>query len=146
MSKIDCETICMAAMARADGYVSEVSAEQIDAHLADCETCLKDLSELRVTTSLLEAHHRQQSTEDIWERIAPSLPAASTTTRLRTKAWYPFLALSIVLITHRLIGLIPDAESGVLFKLAPVLFVIAVFIYLRENPFKINVALKLEGE
>jgi len=145
MSKIDCETICMSAMARADGYVSEVSAEQIDAHLADCETCLKDLAELRTTINLLEAHQRQQSTEDIWGRIAPSLPDALTT-RTRTKAWYPFLALSIVLITHRLIGLIPDGDPGVLFKLAPVLFVIAVFIYLRENPFKINVALRLEGE
>ena len=146
MSKIDCETICMAAMARADGYVSEVSAEQIEAHLADCETCLKDLTELRVTTSLLEAHQRQQSTVDIWERIAPSLPAALTTTGSRTKAWYPFLALSIVLIAHRLLALIPDGEPGFLFKLVPVLFVIAVFIYLRENPFKINVALRLEGE
>src|SRR6185503_3169768 len=145
MSKIDCETICMSAMARADGYVSEVSAEQIDAHLADCETCLKDLAELRTTINLLEAHQRQQSTEDIWRRIAPSLPDALTT-RTRTKAWYPFLALSIVLITHRLIGLIPDGDPGVLFKLAPVLFVIVVFIYLRENPFKINVARRLEGE
>ena len=144
MSKIDCETICMSAMARADGYVSDVSAEQIDAHLADCETCLKDLTELRVTASLLAAHQRQQSTADIWERVAPSLPAASTTTRSRTKAC--LLALSIVLIAHRLMALIPDGERGVLFKVVPVLFVIAVFIYLRENPFKINVALRLEGE
>lgn len=67
-------------------------------------------------------------------------------TRISAKGWYPFLALAMILIAHRLSDLISDRDPGVLFKLLPVLFVVAVFTYLRENHFKINVALKLEGE
>jgi hypothetical protein len=42
--------------------------------------------------------------------------------------------------------MVPDRDFGFLFKLLPVLLVIAAFSYLRENPFKINTELRLEGE
>jgi hypothetical protein len=32
------------------------------------------------------------------------------------------------------------------YKLLPLLLVTAVFVYLKQNPFKINTQLKLEGE
>ncbi|CAN5768081.1 hypothetical protein BH20ACI3_BH20ACI3_22280 [soil metagenome] len=41
--------------------------------------------------------------------------------------------------------MIPDRHLGLLFKLVPILLVIAAFSYLRENPFKINFELTLEG-
>jgi predicted anti-sigma-YlaC factor YlaD len=145
MKRLDCESVCMAAMAREDGYLSELSHDQIEAHLAECGDCRKELGQLRMIATLLDSHQRQQSTEDVWQRVASSLPNASTK-RNTAKSWYPFLALSIILIIHRLVDLIPDRDPGFLFKLVPVLFVIVVFSYLRENPFKINVALRLEGE
>lgn len=145
MKRVDCEQICMAAMAREDGYVSAVSDAQIDAHLAECEDCQKELAGLRMISALLESHQRQQSTQDLWQTVSSRLPSTSRT-RVSTQRWYPFLALGMILIAHRLFDLIPDRDPGVLFKLLPVLFVVVVFTYLRENPFKINVALKLEGE
>jgi len=33
-----------------------------------------------------------------------------------------------------------------LFKLLPIILVVAAFIYLRENPFKVNAELRFEGE
>lgn len=145
MKRLDCEAVCMAAMAREDGYVSEMSHDQIEAHLAECIDCRKELAELRIVTKLLDSHEGQQSTENLWQQVAPSLTKGSTT-RVRAKGWYPFLALGTILVIHRLVDLIPDRDPGLLFKLLPLLFVIAVFSYLRENPFKINVALRLEGE
>lgn len=145
MKRVDCQQICMAAMARDDGYVSAVSDEQLDAHLAECQNCRNELAELQMMATLLESHQRQQSTEDLWQTVSSRLPKTAPT-QISTKGWYPFLALAMILIVHRLYDLIPDRDPGVLFKLLPVLFVVAVFSYLRENPFKINVALKLEGE
>jgi predicted anti-sigma-YlaC factor YlaD len=145
MKRVDCEQICMAAMAREDGYVSAVSNEQIDAHLAECEDCRKELEGLRMVSAMLGSHQREQLTEDLWQTVSSRLVKTSPT-RISTKGWYPFLALAMILIAHRLFDLIPDRDPGVSFKLLPVLFVVAVFTYLRENPFKINVALKLEGE
>lgn len=145
MNRLGCETVCMAAMAREDGFISEFSDEQIDAHLAHCADCRRELEELQILSNLLDRHQRQQPTEDLWLEVAPSI-ATAPTSRIKVRTWYPFLALGIILIIHRLVDLIPDHASGFLFKLMPVLFVIALFSYLRENPFKINVALKLEGE
>jgi len=42
--------------------------------------------------------------------------------------------------------MIPDRDFGLLFKLLPVVLVIAAFTYLKENPFKIHSELSLEGE
>lgn len=145
MKRVDCEQICMAAMARDDGYVSAISDEQIDRHVADCENCQNEREGLRMVAELLERHQRQTATADIWQTVSSSL-LNTAPKQVTSKRWYAFSALAIMLIAHRLFDLIPDRDPGVLYKLLPILFVIAVFTYLRENPFKINVALKLEGE
>jgi hypothetical protein len=54
--------------------------------------------------------------------------------------------LGVLLLGYRLAEMIPDRDFGLVFKLVPVLLVIAAFSYLRENPFKINTELRLEGE
>jgi hypothetical protein len=42
--------------------------------------------------------------------------------------------------------MVPDRSPGWSFKLVPLLLAVAAFVYLRENPFKINAELRLEGE
>jgi hypothetical protein len=42
--------------------------------------------------------------------------------------------------------MIPDRDFGLLFKIMPILLVVAFFGYLKVNPFKINTELRLEGE
>jgi predicted anti-sigma-YlaC factor YlaD len=145
MKRVDCEQICIAAMVRDDGYASAISDEQIHAHLAECQNCRNELAGLQMMATMLESHQRQHPTEDLWQTVSSRL-VNTAPTRISAHGWYPFLALAMILIVHRLFDLIPDRDPGTLFKLLPVLFVVAVFIYLRENPFKINVALKLEGE
>ena len=140
----DCENICMAAMAIADGYQPEVSAERIRAHLADCADCQREIRQLRALSSLLASQKRLQRTEDVWNRIERELPNASAL-RSTSHASYPFIWLGALLLSYRLIEMIPDRHFGSLFKLVPVLIVIAAFVYLRENPFKIDSELRLEG-
>ena len=144
MTTLDCENVCMAAMTMEDGYASGLSADQIEAHLADCANCRCQVQQLRSLHSLLDAQKRRQSTENVWTHIEPRLPDALT--QSTSQAWYPFMFLGLLLLGHRLVEIIPNRHVGFLFKLVPVLFVIAAFSYLRENPFKINSELRLEGE
>jgi anti-sigma factor RsiW len=145
MIELNCESVCMGALARADGYQSELSSEQIEAHLASCSDCRRELGQLRALSSLLNAQARRQRTEQVWRRIERRLPAASPAPSA-SQAWQPFMLLGVLLLGYRIVELIPDRDFGFLFKLVPVVFVIAAFSYLKENPFKINAELRLEGE
>jgi hypothetical protein len=145
MTKPDCKTVCVAAMAMADGYVSELSADQIEKHLAQCADCRQEVQQLRELTALLDNHQRQLRTENLWNRIEQCLPNALPAKR-SSQARYPFVLLGLLLLGYRLVEMVPDRHLGFLIKVVPILLVIAAFCYLRENPFKINAELRLEGE
>ena len=144
MTKPNCEVVCMSAMAIEDGCVSELSADQIEAHLAGCAECRDELRQMRALTSLLNGQERRARTESVWENVEQHLPVAWPA-RITSRARYPFVILGVLLLGYRLVEMIPDRQLGFLFKLVPILFVIAAFGYLRENPFKINAELTLEG-
>ena len=144
MSELNCESVSMTAMAIADGYQPELSAEQIEIHLASCADCRRELGQLQELSSLLDSQERRRRTENLWETIERRLVGARSTS---TSAVLPsFIFLGALLLGYRLVELIPDRDFSFLFKFVPVLFVIAAFSYLRENPFKINCELRLEGE
>ena len=149
MSKLNCESISMAAMALAEGYQSDLSAQQIQTHLASCSECRRELGQLEALSRVLDAQARRQRTEDIWplietrieRRFANAAPVQSS-----SPAWAAFVILGLLLLGYRIVELVPDRNFSLLFKVVPLLFVIAAFSYLRENPFKIAAELNLEGE
>lgn len=145
MNKVDCEHVCMQAMAMADGYDSDLSSDQIEAHLADCADCRREVAQFRTLSSVLSTQKRLERTEDVWNRIEPRLPAASAS-ESAARVPYPFILLGLLLLGYRLVEMIPDRHFGLLFKLVPVICVVAVFSYLRVNPFTINSKLRLAGE
>src|SRR5712691_6929159 len=97
MTKLDCETVCMAAMAIADGYQSDLSSDQIEAHLADCSDCRREVGQLRALSSLLDAQERRQRTENVWKQVERRLPDDSPAQRI-AKAWHPFMLLGMLLL------------------------------------------------
>ena len=145
MTKVDCESVCRSAMATEDGYQSELSSDQIEAHLAGCFDCRREIGEQQALSRLLDAQERRQRTESVWRQVERRLPDAAPTPST-SQVVYPFLFLGVLLLGYRLAEMIPDRDFGLVFKLVPVLLVIAAFSYLRENPFKINTELRLEGE
>src|SRR5713226_5748208 len=145
MTKLNCESVCMAAMTIADGYQSELSSDRIEAHLADCSDCRREVGQLRALSSLLDAQERRQRTENVWKRVEQRLPDA-TPAQSTSQVWRPFMLLGMLLLGYRIVEMIPDRDFGLLFKLVPVVLVIAAFSYLKENPFKIDSELSLEGE
>lgn len=144
MSELNCESVSMAAMAIADGYQPELSSEQIGTHLASCADCRRELGQLQALSNLLDKQERRLRSENLWERIESRLPDAP---RSNASAVLPlFMFLGALLLGYRLLELIPERDFSFLFKFVPLLLVIAAFSYLRENPFKINSELRLEGE
>ena len=143
MTRPNCEVVCMAAMALEEGGVSEFSAEQVEAHLADCSDCRREVRQLRSLASLLDGQKRRQRTENVWGHVEQHLVALPTPSA--SQVWHPFVILGLLLLGYRLVEMIPDRHLGFLFKLVPILLVIIAFSYLRENPFKINSELTLEG-
>ena len=144
MTKVDCESVCRSAMANDDGYVSDLSPDQIEAHLAGCSDCRSEVQQLRALATLLDGHTRRQRTEDLWQQVEQRLPDARFS-RNASQVSRAFAILGLLLLGYRLVQLIPDYHFGVVFKLVPILFVVAAFTYLRENPFKINSQLTIEG-
>ena len=144
MNRSNCEITRIAAMAMEEGYVSELSAEQIEAHLADCSECRREVKQLRALATLLDGQKRIQRTENVWGHVEQHLPVALPT-RSASQVGYPFVILGLLLLGYRLVEMIPDRHFGLLFKVVPILLVIAAFGYLRVNPFKINSELTLEG-
>ena len=145
MTERSCESVCMAAIAMADGYQPRLFGDQIEAHLASCSGCRREVEQLRALSNLLDAQKRRQRTENVWRLVEQRLPDAAVA-RSASRAWRPFILLGLLLLGYRIVEMIPDRDFGLLFKLLPVVLVIAAFTYLKENPFKIHSELSLEGE
>ncbi len=145
MKENNCEALQMAAMAAADGHPAEMTTAHIEAHLAVCGDCRSELETLGGLGRQLDSQKRRQSDEDLWRTLEPRLVdhAERSPADSRLKMWAP---IGLILLSYKLIEQIPDRNLALMYKLLPLLLVTAVFVYLKQNPFKINTELKLEGE
>ena len=151
MTELNCENVCLAVMATIDGVRSPLPAEVIENHLLSCPGCRAEVKELKELAGLLAAQERRQHVADVWPLISERLDDLADSGPLKASkasaaAARAFVILGVLLLSYKFAEMIPEANLGLLFKLVPVLLVIAVFSYLKENPFKINASLRLEGE
>ena len=152
MTELNCENVCLAAMAMMDGDEAPLSTEAIENHLASCPDCREEVAQLRGLTELLSAQKRRDYTEDVWPAIRPLINegldagVARQSGKTSAAAALAFAVLGVLLLCYKLAEMVPQADPGPLFKLVPVLLVLGVFGFLKENPFKINTSLRLEGE
>lgn len=137
MNQVNCETARLAAMAIADGEKPLTPAPDVELHLAQCDRCRGEVEQSKAFIELLNAQRRRERTERVWGRVAERL-THSEKARAAPDHWPWFLLLGLLLAGYRVIVAASDWESTILLKLAPVLLAIAVFAFLRENPFKVN--------
>ena len=136
MNKENCEEILMTQMAVFDGEETYISPEELNAHLEKCESCRREIEEMKSTFALLGRHERRLSEADLWPAIEPRLKAKTY--------WQPFVFLAVFLVAYKLAEMLPANDLGFAFKIVPLVFVVALFVLLKENPFKINTELILE--
>jgi anti-sigma factor RsiW len=128
-------------MAVADGEKPLIPAADIELHLAQCDQCQGEVERLRAVIDLLNAQSRRQRNESVWGWVSERLSRRGQA-RAASDHWLWFLLLGLFLAGYKVVVAASDWEPNFLFKLAPVLLAIAVFVFLRENPFKVNPGLQ----
>jgi len=144
MKSTKCEQMAIAMMAIADGEIPPVSADEVTAHLAECAECREESENLVRLSILFEGQTRSEPAANLWPAINERL--GTLTGRDTEVGWPTLLTLGLLLVVFKLVEMVPERELGFLFKLAPLVLVIAIFAYVKENPFRINSELTLEGD
>jgi hypothetical protein len=143
MNQVSCKNVCLAAMAIADGEKQLILAADIELHVAQCDRCRSEVEQLKAFIDLLNAQRRRERTESVWGRVAERLSRGEQA-RTASDHWHWFLLLGLFLAGYRGVVAALNWEPGLWFKLAPALLAIAVFVLLRENPFKVNSELQAQ--
>jgi hypothetical protein len=137
MNELSCEDVLMAQMAEGDG---QETREQLAAHIARCANCQRDLKQLRTLDHLLRDHTFSESNLDLWPAVEKGI-AKPTRSAL---GWRPFALIGLLLLVHKLLEMLPARDPGMTFKLVPLIIVALLFVFIKENPFRINTELVLE--
>jgi len=145
MNKEYCEKVRISAMVLLDGEAPQLSESEINKHIESCTDCRLELEQQKQAVSLLAGRSRRVVAEDVWPQIEP-LIEATRSGRRRPGTVGPFIILCLFLVTHKIIEVLPAITAGLAIKLTPVGVIVLFFCLLRENPFKINQNLRLEGD
>ena len=137
MKEKNCENTLMAKMAEIDGEETIVSARQINLHLATCENCRQEVEQMLAADNLLRRQVRREQDADLWSAIEKQMGAKPVS----QIGWKPFALLGVLLVAYKLLEMLPRQDFGLAFKLVPLVFIVALFVFLKENPFKINAEL-----
>ena len=136
MKELSCAEVLMAQMAadEAPGF----SKEELAAHVAACADCQHELKQLDALDQVLARQTLSESQVDLW-------PAIENRIGKRTLGWKPFALIGLLLVIYKLLELLPAEDPGVAFKLAPLVIVALLFVFIKENPFRINTELVMEN-
>ena len=145
MKTLSCEAVRMAASAAADGHPI-LDAAQLEDHLARCGDCRNEVERLAGLMQLLDSQKRRASTDQLWGRIEPLLPAPTKAGRSASRDLWILAPTSIVLVVYKLLEQLTAHHIAFQLKLVPLLLVIALFVLLKENPFRVNPQLQVKGE
>lgn len=136
-----CEKVLMAMMAEADGERGEFSPEEIKRHLSACEDCRREVVQMQPVVDILRQASRAETTVDLWPTISSRLDRHAS-----QKGWKPYAVAGLLLLTYKLIEMLLEEDPGLAIKLVPLIIFVALLVFLRENPFKINSELVLEKQ
>ncbi|HVE58498.1 MAG TPA: hypothetical protein VNB22_16820 [Pyrinomonadaceae bacterium] len=142
MKDMNCEDILIQKSALIDGEKAELSDEQINAHLADCETCRQQIEQMENTIVLLRRQKRREQEADLWSAIEARIDAESKA--VSPLNWQPFVLLGVFLVIYKLLEMLPERAPGWALRVVPFILIAVLFGFLKENPFKINSELILE--
>lgn len=137
MKELSCEDVLMAQMAAADGEEPAFSKEQLAAHLAGCANCENELKQLLALDRVLVSHTVAEQRVDLWPTIENKIAKP-------VLGWRPFALIGLLLVIYKVLEMLPARDLGIAFKLVPLVIVTLLFVFIKENPFKINTELVME--
>lgn len=140
MKELSCEDVLMAQMAAADGEEPAFSKELLAAHLTGCANCQNELKQLLALDHVFASQNVAEQQVDLWPGIENRI-AKPTGSVL---GWRPFALIGLLLIIYKLLEMLPAHDPGLVFKLVPLVIVFLLFVFIKENPFRINTELVME--
>jgi anti-sigma factor RsiW len=146
MNTLPCEQIRIAAMALADGELSELTYEEIEAHTATCAACAVEIAAMASVNDLFAPRVRRTSTIDVWPHVAERITPFVLQPRMSFAEWRILVAGGAILAIVKILELVPDDAPTLLLRCAPALVAIALLYLLKDNLFIINTQLTLKGE
>ena len=139
MKDLTCEKVLMAIMAAADGENSQLSPEEVNVHLRDCEDCRVEAVRIKQVSAIFRQATRREGTIDLWPAISSRLDQQPARVD-----WRPYAIVGVLLLAYKLVEMLPKADPGWAVNLVPLIIFGALLVFVRENPFRINTELLLE--
>ena len=139
MKALNCENVLLAMMAAADGEEAQLSREAIQEHLNACKDCSYEVERTQQLDRIFQQTTRAESTVDLWPTISRGLDQQASAV-----SWQPYVIVGALLLAYKLFEMLPEAGPGWAITLVPLIIFVALFVFLRENPFKINSDLVME--
>jgi len=137
MNELSCEDVLMAQMAVADGEEPAFSKELLAAHVTVCANCQNELKQLLALDRMLASQPLAEQHVDLWPMIENRIAKP-------VLGWRPFALIGLLLVIYKLLEMLPAHDLGMAFKLVPLVIVILLFVFIKENPFRINTELVME--
>jgi hypothetical protein len=140
MNEVNCDDVLMARMAESDGEQPTLGVEQISAHLKSCGKCRQDIEQMLRVDSLLKSQSRYQHDANLWPTVEKHLDSRL----VPQTGWGPFGLFGAIFVAYKLFEMLPEQAPGIAFKLVPLIFIVGLFVVIKENPFRINAELTSE--
>jgi hypothetical protein len=144
MKSDECKETILSLMAVLDGETPLLSTEQTAQHIIGCQQCQMEMKRQEAAVRLLSGQKRRADMVNLWLEIEKKISNKPISEPVMGRNF--FLLLGAILISYKLLEMVPSRDLGFLFKFVPIVFIAALFYLFKENPFKINTELKLEGE
>ena len=140
-----CEKVRLSAMVTLDGEISPLSVKELDEHLKSCAECRCELEQQKIAIGLLDEQSRRLITEDVCSKVAATIKESRVKLKSRQGLGL-FIVLSFILLVYKVIEVLPDFTPGLVIKMMPMVSVFVFFVLLKQNPFKVNKNLKVQGD
>lgn len=140
MNEKNCEEVLMAWTAESDGEKPALSPAQISSHIKSCANCHQEVEQMLHVDSLLKRQARREYDANLW----PAIEKHSGARIVPKVGWAPFGLLGAIFVAYKLLEMLPEHAPGLAFKLVPLIFIIGLFLLIKENPLRINTELTWE--
>jgi len=140
MNEVNCDDVLMALMAESDGEKPTLAGEQISSHIKSCGKCRQEVEQILRVDALLKSQTRYPHDANLWPAVEESLGSPN----LARIGWAPFGLFGAIFVAYKLFEMLPERAPGLAFKLVPLIFIVGLFLVIKENPFRINAELASE--
>ena len=145
MTHEPCETVRLSALAIHDGEPHALAQDQIEEHIQVCPHCRLSIAGQGEVVRLLHGRKRRSWIADVWPGVAQRMGDGSVGPSAEVP-WCPLLVMGTLLLAYKILEVAPGIELPWIVKLFPPVLVLAVFSWLRENPFRISTRLVIKGD